>query len=188
MENPLEAVQNSLDTRTLHRYLATITLVSTYILMLLGAYTSAIGAGLSCPDWPTCYGTWIPFLSPGVVANSPYSALQIFAEWAHRGLAIIVGLLILGTVVTAWYGQRDRPLIVWSAVLAIALLPVQVLLGGLTVTAQLQPVVVTSHLGVAILILVSLTVTALVAWIDRRITPVENTVSTRSEGARRDCD
>jgi cytochrome c oxidase assembly protein subunit 15 len=56
-ENPLEAVQNSLDTRTLHRYLATITLVSTYILMLLGAYTSAIGAGLSCPDWPTCYGT-----------------------------------------------------------------------------------------------------------------------------------
>jgi len=176
-KNPLEAVQNSLDTRTLHRYLATITLVSTYVLMLLGAYTSAIGAGLSCPDWPTCYGTWIPFLSPGVVANSPYSALQIFAEWAHRGLAMIVGLLILGTVVTAWYGQRDRPLIVWSAVLAIALLPVQVLLGGLTVTAQLQPVVVTSHLGVAILILVSLTVTAFVAWIDRRITPVENIAS-----------
>jgi cytochrome c oxidase assembly protein subunit 15 len=187
-KNSLEAVQNSLDTRTLHRYLATITLVSAYVLMLLGAYTSAIGAGLSCPDWPTCYGAWIPFLSPGVVANSPYSALQIFAEWAHRGLAMIVGLLILGTVVTAWYGQRDRPLIVWSAVLAIALLPVQVLLGGLTVTAQLQPVVVTSHLGVAILILVSLTVTAFVAWIDRRITPVENTVSTRSEGTRRDCD
>ncbi|MDY6779004.1 MAG: hypothetical protein SV760_00325, partial [Halobacteria archaeon] len=29
-----------------------LTLVSTYVLMLLGAYTKAIGAGLSCPDWP----------------------------------------------------------------------------------------------------------------------------------------
>ena len=176
-KNLIEAVRDSLDIRTLHRYLATVTLVSTYVLMLLGAYTSAIGAGLSCPDWPTCYGTWIPFLSPGVVANSPYSALQIFVEWAHRGLAMVVGVLILGTVVTAWYGQHDRPLIVWSAVLAIVLLPIQVLLGGLTVTAQLQPIIVTSHLGTAILILVSLTVTALVAWIDKRTKSVRGSAS-----------
>lgn len=40
-----------------YRHLAGVTLVGTYLVMLLGAYTSAIGAGLSCPDWPTCYGT-----------------------------------------------------------------------------------------------------------------------------------
>ena len=103
----LSAVGDSFDSQSVYRYLAAVTLVSTYVLMLLGAYTSAIGAGLSCPDWPTCYGTWIPFLNPEVVTNAPYSALQIFAEWAHRGLAMVVGLLIVGTVLTAWNGQRD---------------------------------------------------------------------------------
>ena len=51
--------------------MAGVTLVGTSLVMLLGAYTSAIGAGLSCPDWPTCYGTWVPFLQPEIIADSP---------------------------------------------------------------------------------------------------------------------
>lgn len=160
--NHIEGTRRSY--RLAYRYLAGFTLVSTYVLMLLGAYTSAIGAGLSCPDWPTCYGTWIPFLHPNVVATSPYSALQIFAEWAHRGLAMIVGFLIPGTALMAWRCQRDRPVVVRSAALALGLLPVQVALGRFTVTRLLEPVIVTAHLGVAVAILVSLTVTALTAW------------------------
>ena len=130
----------------------------------LSAYTSAIGAGLSCPDWPTCYGTWVPFLHPEIVANSPYSAWQIFAEWAHRGLAMIVGFLILLTAITAWKTQREHRVIVWSTTLALALLPVQVILGRLTVTALLEPVIVTSHLGVATLIVLSLMTTTVATW------------------------
>ena len=70
----------ALASRFAFHHLAGVTLLGTYVLMLLGAYTSAIDAGLSCPDWPTCYGTWIAFLQPEIVANSPYSAWQIFAE------------------------------------------------------------------------------------------------------------
>lgn len=147
------------------RQLAGGTLVATYVLMLLGAYTSAIGAGLSCPDWPTCYGTVIPFLHPEIIADSPYSAWQIFAEWAHRGLAMIVGIFILGTAVAAWRTQRDRPIVVWSATGALVLLPIQVALGRFTVTRLLQPVVVTAHFGTAVLILVGLTTTTLAAWV-----------------------
>ena len=149
-------------------HLASLTLVSTYVLMLLGAYTSAISAGLSCPDWPTCYGTWIPFLHPEIVATSPYSAWQIFAEWAHRGLAMVVGFLIVATALLAWRHQRDRPLVVWSAALALGLLPVQVTLGRFTVTQLLEPVIVTAHLGIAVMILTSLTTTTLTAWFHDR--------------------
>lgn len=142
---------------------AGLTLVVTYIVMLLGAYTSAIGAGLSCPDWPTCYGTWIPFLQSDIIANSPYSSLQIFAEWAHRGLALTAGFLILGCAVGAWLVHPDDGLIKWPATIALILLPIQVLLGGLTVTENLEPVIVTTHLGVAILILLFLLTTGLAA-------------------------
>ena len=155
--------------RLTYTHFAGMTLASTYVLMLLGAYTSAIGAGLSCPDWPTCYGTWVPFLYPEIVANAPYSALQIFAEWAHRGLAMIVGFLILGTAFGAWRFRRDHRVIPWSATFALVVLPVQVALGRFTVTELLQPLIVTAHLGTAILILVGLTVTTVTAWLyDRR--------------------
>jgi len=50
-------------------------LVGTYVLMQLGAYTSAIGAGLSCPDWPTCYGTFVPFLHSEIISHSLYTVL-----------------------------------------------------------------------------------------------------------------
>jgi cytochrome c oxidase assembly protein subunit 15 len=145
-------------------HLSSVTLVVTYGVMVLGSYTGAIGAGLSCPDWPTCYGTWIPFLQPEVMANTPYTPLQIFAEWAHRGLAMMAGFLILGTVLLAWRRMRQHRLVVWTALLALALLPGQVLLGGLTVTEKLEPVIVTSHLATATLILVALATTTVAGW------------------------
>lgn len=140
------------------------TLVGTYLLMLLGAYTSAIGAGLSCPDWPTCYGTWVPFLHPQVMSETPYSSLQIAAEWTHRTLASLVGLGIVGTAVGAWTDDNYGPVVKWSATVAVILLPVQVFLGRLTVTAALEPLIVTAHLGLASLILISLTVSAVLVW------------------------
>jgi len=145
------------------------TVVLTWIVMMLGSYTGAIGAGLSCPDWPTCYGTFIPWFDPAIVANSPYTALQIFAEWFHRGMAMIAGFLILGTVVAAFRFYRSDRLVLWPAVAAVVLLPLQVVLGGLTVTERLNPFVVTSHLGTATLILVFLGISATAAY--RRTTP-----------------
>ena len=157
-------VARSVVDRVAYHHLAAGTLVGTYVVMILGAYTSAIGAGLSCPDWPACYGTVVPFLHPEIIADSPYSALQIFAEWAHRGLAMVVGLLILSTALLAWRTRR-RPLVVGSAVAAALLLPLQVVLGGLTVTELLEPAIVTSHLATATLILVALTTTTVVSWV-----------------------
>jgi cytochrome c oxidase assembly protein subunit 15 len=145
--------------RVQHWHVALLTLASTYVLMLLGAYTSAIGAGLACPDWPTCYGGLYPFSNPQAYHDAGYTGLQVFAEWAHRTWAAATGPLILATAVTALAFHRGRRLVTWPAVAAVVILPLQVILGGLTVTRDLQPFIVTSHLGTAILILVALTVT-----------------------------
>ena len=148
------------------RRLAAVTAGSTFLLMCVGAYTKAIGAGLACPDWPTCYGTWIPFLRPEVMATAPYTTGQVFAEWLHRLLAMVTGLLLVATGVAAWRRDpRGRPEL--AGVLAASLLPVQVLLGGLTVTQDLHALIVTAHLGTAVLILASV----LVAAVGRRPTP-----------------
>ncbi|WP_283102406.1 COX15/CtaA family protein [Haloplanus halobius] len=154
--------------RLKYYHLSGSVLIGTYVLMLLGAYTSAIGAGLSCPDWPTCYGTVVPFLHPEIINSSPYTALQIFAEWAHRGVAMVVGLGILTTAGAA-YRLQKQPLVRRAAAVALLLLPVQVVLGGLTVTANLQPLIVTSHLGTAIVILLMLCTTTVIDYVTHRL-------------------
>jgi heme A synthase len=154
------------DVLTLDR-LAGATVVATLGVILLGAYTKAIGAGLSCPDWPTCYGTWIPFLHPEVMADAPYTAWQVFVEWAHRGLAAVTGVLILATALEAWRSDRGTPLARRAAAGAAVLLPIQVVLGGLTVTESLEPVIVTAHLGTAVLVFAGLVTTAVAARIER---------------------
>jgi heme A synthase len=170
--NLYAVLPRQLGRRISFHHLALATVLGTYVLMVLGAYTSAIGAGLSCPDWPSCYGTAVPFLHPELVSDAPYTALQIFAEWAHRGLAMLVGVLIVGTAVAAWR-TRDRRIVVYPAVLAALLLPLQVVLGGLTVTASLEPVVVTSHQATAILILLLLTVTTVSNYLPTANRPVD---------------
>lgn len=161
--------------RVPYPYLLTVTVALTYVVMVMGSYTSSIGAGLSCPDWPQCYDVWIQFLNPEAMYSHPdfpgyaeaYTTTQIFAEWAHRGLASIAGVLVLASTAGAWLG-RDKPAVVrWSTVVALFFMPFQVVLGGLTVTRQLEPAIVTLHLATATLIIVSLTVATTAAWYDR---------------------
>lgn len=122
--------------------------------VVLGGYVSQIGAGLACPDWPTCHGQLLPsFADPGVAA-----------EWAHRLAALLTGLLVLGTLVTAWAFHRDRPRLVGTVTTAFGLLAVQVTLGMLTITTALEPLVVTAHLGVATAFLLTMAGAAFLAF------------------------
>ena len=41
------------------RWTLGLTLAATYGLIVLGAWVRATNSGLSCPDWPTCYGQWV---------------------------------------------------------------------------------------------------------------------------------
>lgn len=128
------------------RTLGAVITVWTFCLMLIGGYVKAIHAGLACPDWPTCYGQWFP---PFVDPTGFYTEHQIMAEWIHRFAASFLGPFILAFAYLAWRDTDLRPTVRWTPMLAIAILGVQVVFGGLTVTQGLQPIIVTSHLALA---------------------------------------
>jgi cytochrome c oxidase assembly protein subunit 15 len=105
------------------RHLAATSAGLAFALILLGVYTGASGAGLACAGrWPFCDG--VLGLFP---ANWPS-----FVEWFHRFVAMITGFLILGTAVAAYRGDHDRRILI-ATLVAVVVLPVQILLGANTI-------------------------------------------------------
>ena len=105
------------------RHLAATSAVLAFVLILLGVYTGASGAGLACAGrWPFCDGFLGLF-----PANWPS-----FVEWFHRFVAMIAGVAILGTAVAAYRGDHERRIVVATG-LAVVVLPVQILLGANTI-------------------------------------------------------
>lgn len=100
------------------------TTVATFALILLGIYTAAVGAGLTCDArWPLCDGA-VFGLFP---ANWPS-----FVEWFHRLVAMIVGFMILGSAYALYRRGVDRTVMaVMTGV--VVLLPLQIWLGAETV-------------------------------------------------------
>ena len=194
------------------RALAWIACAFAFCVIVFGAFVRLSNAGLSCPDWPTCYGhvTWPQ--RPHAIAQAdaafpdrPYETTKAWREQTHRFLAGTLGMLALALAVSATWRDRLRTGIVvagialiaigipfyitkgyvasavcaslgealllacaifwrdagWRriAVLALAVVAFQALLGMWTVTWLLKPIVVSGHL------LGGMTTFALLAWI-----------------------
>jgi heme A synthase len=137
------------------RVVAAVTAVLVYALIVLGAVVRTTNSGLSCPDWPTCYGHWVPL--PSDIAALPtvgYAYWQVMLEWVHRLIAgVFVGPLVLLLAVLTFLRRREQPGLALTGGLLLALLLVQGALGGLTVLDQNSPWSVALHLGNALLVM-----------------------------------
>ncbi|BBF87301.1 heme A synthase [Aquitalea magnusonii] len=119
------------------------------VLLPLGAYVRLSQAGLGCPDWPGCYGQLSPAHAAAAIERAmqlqpdgPVSPDKAWKEMAHRYLAAALGVLLFCLWWQAW--RQAQRLAMASLLLLVLLL--QAMLGMLTVTLQLRPWVVTSHL------------------------------------------
>jgi heme a synthase len=116
------------------RALAGITVVVTFVVIVVGAYVRLSDAGLGCPDWPLCYGKPIP---------DPGEDVRAWKEMVHRYLAGGLGVLIFALCLVAWR-RRASP---WLATAIAALVVFQATLGKWTVTMLLKPAIVVAHLA-----------------------------------------
>jgi len=106
----------------------------TWPLIPYGAFVRLKNAGLSCPDWPLCYGQLLP-----------PAGYEIALETGHRFLAVLLGLLIV-TITFVSLRQHTNHYIRVIALFSLVLVCIQGIIGALTVTMTLWPPIVTLHL------------------------------------------
>jgi len=113
----------------LHRHfhrIAWLAVALAVIVIVFGAFVRLSHAGLSCPDWPTCYGraTWPvdPAQIDAANAAFPQRAAEPSKAWreqVHRHLAAILGLLVATLALLAVRRHRHGPTIVIGACAAV---------------------------------------------------------------------
>jgi len=144
----------------------------TFDLIVFGAFTRLTDSGLGCPDWPGCYGVSNPFHALGEIQQAetampsgPVTVIKAWIEMIHRYLAMTVGALILVQVGMAFSKLKSLGKFPLFCSLGLLLLVcIQGAFGAWTVTLKLQPIIVTIHLMLALLLLACLTIYAQQAW------------------------
>ena len=140
------------------RRLAFIGTVLCLGVVVLGGYTRLSDSGLGCPDWPGCFGHIAPSGSAEHYAT-PLDVRKAWIEMIHRYLASTLGFLCIVIAAFAIRARHERGVNVWLAVSLVPLVVLQGILGMLTVTWLLKPLIVTGHL------LGGLTTLALLLWL-----------------------
>ena len=92
------------------RTLALLAALFAFCIVMFGAFVRLSNAGLSCPDWPTCYGkaTWPGHAQDIAQANAdfpdrPYETHKAWREQVHRFLAGSLGVMVLViALISAW--------------------------------------------------------------------------------------
>ena len=122
--------------------LAAHVVVALITLVVIGGATRVMEAGLACPDWPLCYGSFLP----GRQMN-----LQVFLEWFHRLDAFFVGIVLIAQFVLSLRWAKTLPTwLPWTYGFLTLLVAFQGFLGALTVLQLLPSLIVIAHLAVAL--------------------------------------
>ena len=134
--------------RHFHR-LAWAAVALTFCVIVFGGFVRLSNAGLSCPDWPTCYGqaAWPTQAHEIVTANENFErAVEVSKAWReqlHRHLAAGLGVLVL---LLSLLAARRRTFGVGSILLASSLVALSIpFYTGLNLDKPFEFVLVSDH-------------------------------------------
>ncbi len=103
----------------------------------LGGVVRVTGSGDGCPDWPQCFGSWVP----------PWNDGHAIVEWSHRTVGTVFGAVILVATALIWIRYRSHRGLFYTYTAALILVIAVGGVGGQVVLSELDPAWRTLHLG-----------------------------------------
>ncbi|PRY45422.1 cytochrome c oxidase assembly protein subunit 15 [Spirosoma oryzae] len=151
------------------RTLALLTVLIIYLLILAGGIVRGTGSGMGCPDWPKCFGQWVP---PTNINQLPpnyqeiygaklkgeviFNPVKTWIEYINRLLGVLSGFFVFATLVSSIaLFKRDSSLF-WGSLAAFLLIGANGWLGSKVVSTELAQYLITAHLLLAIFVVFAL--------------------------------
>jgi len=157
------------------------TIYSVFLVICAGGFVRMTGSGMGCPDWPKCFGSWIP---PTTIADLPVNYKEIYsdrgydkldfnvfntwAEYLNRLLGALAGFFCFGLLLLSiknWinnshqnspqysvHKNRHNKYLILFSIILVVLMACQAWMGALVVYSILSPFKITIHMFIALLI------------------------------------
>ncbi len=138
--------------------------MSVCLIICAGGFVRMTGAGMGCPDWPKCFGQWIP---PTTIEHVPVNYKQIYsdrgydklnfnvfntwAEYINRLIGAIGGVFCFLLFVSSLFTRKL--ILILLSVFLVFLMAFQAWMGALVVFSILSPFKITIHMLIALLII-----------------------------------
>jgi cytochrome c oxidase assembly protein subunit 15 len=128
-----------------YRRVTVVAAVLVAVIIITGAAVRLTGSGLGCPSWPNC--------SPGRLTPQSATSYHAMVEFVNRTFTGAVSLGVIAAVLGALIrSPRRRDLTLLSLGLVAGVVG-QIVLGGITVLTDLNPVAVMGHFVLSMIIL-----------------------------------
>ncbi len=157
-----------------YRRAGAISILSVLFLIFVGGIVRSTGAGMGCPDWPKCFGMWVPPTSESQLpsdwkerygshgyATAPFNIVKTWTEYLNRLIGVLIGFSVF---IAALFSVPLRKRNVWIPILSFTALIATAFegwLGAKVVELNLAGWMVTVHMLFALIILGVLSL----AWI-----------------------
>lgn len=182
------------------RKLARISLVLVYLVIAAGAIVRMTGSGMGCPDWPKCFGYYIPPTERAQLEWQPthdykkgqviivdevlwvassdftsgeqigmvnwerytrhdyaeFNAVQTWTEFINRLMGALAGLAVFATALASLYYWKSKKIVTVISWLLVIAMGFQAWLGATVVYSVLEPVKITTHMVMALVIVAML--------------------------------
>ncbi|MEO0473557.1 MAG: COX15/CtaA family protein [Bacteroidota bacterium] len=146
--------------------IAATTVGAVVFLILVGALVRMTGSGMGCPDWPQCFGQWIP---PTDISQLPadyktrfevagkeiadFDAFKTWVEYVNRLIGVLIGFLSILTALFAWPIRKLHPTSWRFSLAGLVMVIVQGGIGAYVVRTNLHTGMISLHMVIALLIL-----------------------------------
>lgn len=120
----------------IHR-LAIASLIAQAALIVSGGAVRLTASGLGCSQWPNCM--------PGTMTPTPEMGVHGLIEFGNRLLTFVLAAIALAMIIAVWRIRKTHRTIFWLSVSLLCFIPIQAVIGGITVLTDLNPWVVSLH-------------------------------------------
>ncbi|NOQ35567.1 MAG: heme A synthase [Methylococcaceae bacterium] len=147
------------------RRLGIMTIFAVYCVILVGGLVRASGAGMGCPDWPTCFGQWVPpthesQLPPNYqeiyaergYKNTQFNPIKTWTEYGNRLVGVTIGIFIIFTVWASRIYLKGDKSVFYLSLSVLLITCFQGWLGSAVVASNLKPFMITLHMLLALFI------------------------------------
>jgi len=158
-----------------YRIWGIVTIFLVFFLIFIGGLVRSTGSGMGCPDWPKCYGFYIPptdiaelpadYKTKFAVAGKEIADFDVFKTWTeyiNRLIGVFIGLAVFLTLLFSISYLKSNAKLFYLSLLSFLLVGFQGWIVSIVVLTDLAIYMVTVHMLIALVIVALLiyTVTA----------------------------